>query len=290
MDSVAAQWYKAGTFFTYGQYQIFYRTEGDGDPLLLLHGFPTSSLDWNKMWDALKEKYKLIALDFIGYGFSDKPSPYNYSIKDNADIAESLLASLGINNYHVIAHDVGDSVAQELLARHIDIDSQRSQIRSCCLLNGGLFPETHRPTTTQKLLLSPLGFVFSRMGSLKKFVAAFSILFPDVSRPTDAEMKSIYELILYNGGNKITHRLIRYIIDRRHNRERWVAALQNATCPLLLINGVEDPVSGRHMVQRYRELVLRSEVVEIDNCGHYPQLEYPGKVLESYFRFRNKRE
>lgn len=285
MDSTAAsRWHKAGSYFSYREHQIFYRTEGDGEPLLLMHGFPTASLDWSKMWGALKQKYKCVALDFIGYGFSDKPGNYKYSIKDNADIVQSLLASLGINKYHLLAHDVGDSVAQELLARQHD--KQERQILSCCLLNGGLFPETHRPTATQKLLLSPLGFVFSRLGSYKRFVTAFSILFPDSSRPTESEMKTIYELILYNRGNNISHRLIKYIIERRQNRERWVAALQNASCPMLLIDGVADPVSGRHMVERFRELVPRSEVVELEDCGHYPQLEYPNKVLESYFRFR----
>ncbi len=282
----SSMWLSAGNYFAFRQHRIFYRTEGSGEPLVLMHGFPTSSFDWNKMWDGLKQKHRLIAPDFIGYGFSGKPANYDYSIRNNADIVESLLESLGIHSYHLLVHDVGDSVAQELLARQHD--RQENKIMSCCLLNGGLFPETHRPTITQKLLLSPLGFVFSRMGSFRKFVAAFSILFPDSSRPTEAEMKDIYELICFNGGNKITHRLIKYIIERRDNRERWVTALQNAACPMLLIDGIDDPVSGKHMVERYRELVPRSAVVEFENCGHYPQLEYPSKVLQSYFAFRNK--
>lgn len=285
LDSAATQWHKQGNYFTYRQQQIFYCTEGEGETLILLHGFPTSSFDWYKMWGVLKQKYNLVTLDYIGYGFSDKPANYDYSIKDNADIIESLLTRLNIQQYHLLAHDLGDSVAQELLARQKD--KKENRILSCCLLNGGLFPETHRATATQKLLLGPLGFMIARMFTYKKFAASFSSVFPETSRPTKEELEALFGIILYKGGNKITHKLIQYIIERRVNRERWVTALQDTACPLLLIDGVADPVSGQHMVERYRELVPNSAVIEIENCGHYPQLEYPEKVLEHYLQFRN---
>ncbi|WP_336518275.1 alpha/beta hydrolase [Pollutibacter soli] len=286
MEYSAAQWFRKGSFFNYGKHRIFYCTEGAGTPIVLLHGFPTSSFDWSKIWNTLTQRYQLVALDFMGYGFSDKPVNYNYTIKDNAAIVQTLLKNLKIDQYHLLTHDVGDSVAQELFA--LQQETHQHRIVSCCLLNGGLFPETHRPTTTQKLLLGPLGFLFSKMGSYKKFRSSFSVLFPETSRPSESEMKALYDLILYNGGNKITHLLIKYITERKNNRERWVSALQNASCPLLLIDGISDPVSGKHMVSRYRELVPQSSVVEIENCGHYPQIEFPGEVLKHYSDFMSR--
>ena len=82
------------------------------------------------------------------------------------------------------------------------------------------------------------------------------------------------------------HRLIRYIVERRENRSRWVGALQQANCPIRLIDGLDDPVSGKHMVERYRELIPRADVVELAGCGHYPQLEKPEDVLKKYAEFR----
>jgi pimeloyl-ACP methyl ester carboxylesterase len=73
--------------------------------------------------------------------------------------------------------------------------------------------------------------------------------------------------------------------DRRRHRERWVDALRDARCPLAVIDGAADPVSGAHMVARYRELVGRGYVVELPGIGHYPQIEAPGLVLEHYARF-----
>ena len=284
MSYTSHQWLEKGSWFLYRGHRIFYRIEGTGQPLILLHGFPTSSWDWHRLWNSLRNSCQLIALDFIGYGFSDKPRSYKYSIDDQATLVEQVLAHLKIGAYHLLSHDVGDTVAQELLARQLDRKEHR--ILSICLLNGGLFPETHRATVMQKLLLSRIGFIVARLSTPKRFVASFSILFPDATRPKEDEMRELYSLITKKSGTKIMHRLIKYIIERRENRSRWVGALQKANCPIRLIDGLEDPVSGKHMVERYRELIPKADVAELAGCGHYPQLEKPEDVLNKYAEFR----
>jgi pimeloyl-ACP methyl ester carboxylesterase len=261
-------------------------TEGTGPALLLIHGFPTSSWDWHKVWSTLKHSYQLLALDLVGFGYSDKPSGYPYSIFDQADLIEQLMNHLGIRNYDILAHDVGDTIAQELLARQME--QKTGFIRSCCLLNGGLFPETHRPTATQQLLLSPLGGVIARLMSFERFKKSFLPVFGARSKPDEDELQNFYRLIRFNNGARNMHRLIRYITERRQNRERWLAALRNFS-PLRLINGLEDPVSGAHMVSRYRELIPNPDVVELPGVGHYPQSEAPEQVLDAYQAFRNRR-
>jgi pimeloyl-ACP methyl ester carboxylesterase len=77
-------------------------------------------------------------------------------------------------------------------------------------------------------------------------------------------------------------KLIRYMVERRQFRERWVGALQNSNIPLRLIDGLDDPVSGAHMVARYRELIADADVVELEGIGHYPQLEAPEQVLRAF--------
>jgi pimeloyl-ACP methyl ester carboxylesterase len=281
-----AQWQRKGKRLTYNGHRIFYVVEGTGEPLVLLHGFPTSSWDWHKLWDTLSQTYQVITLDFIGFGFSDKPGDYVYAIKDQANLVEQLLFNLRVEDYHLLTHDYGDTVAQELLARQLD--RQENRIISCCLLNGGLFPETHRATRTQKLLLGWFGPLAAKMSSYKRFVSSFSILFPTQTRPSEDELGSLYDLIKYNNGHEITHLLIRYIIERRQNRTRWVTALQKTKCPLRLLDGIDDPVSGVHMVARYKELIPDPDVIEISGCGHYPQMETPEQVLKHYYQFRSK--
>ena len=57
--------------------------------------------------------------------------------------------------------------------------------------------------------------------------------------------------------------------------------------PMRFINGLLDPVSGAHMVERYRELIPGPDVIELEGIGHYPQVEAPGRVLEAFFAFHD---
>ena len=82
---------------------------------------------------------------------------------------------------------------------------------------------------------------------------------------------------------------MRYILDRREHRERWLAAMQRTAVPLRVINGPEDPVSGAHMVARYRELIPNPDTVSLPGIGHYPQVEAPQAVLDAFFDFHRRR-
>jgi pimeloyl-ACP methyl ester carboxylesterase len=94
------------------------RNEGSGPTLLLIHGYPFNSWDWAPIRDRLTERFTLVAPDMLGMGFSDMPTKYEYTVHDHADMHEALLAHLGHGSAHILAHDLGDSVGQEMLARH----------------------------------------------------------------------------------------------------------------------------------------------------------------------------
>jgi pimeloyl-ACP methyl ester carboxylesterase len=211
----------------------------------------------------------VLALDLIGFGFSAKPRRYDYSLVDQASLCEAFLQAEGVRDYHVLAHDYGDSVAQELLARQTDA-GERPRLHSLAFLNGGLFPETHRPVLLQKLLLSPLGPVFARLASRDSLAANLRRVFGPDTPPDEALVDGFWSLMQHNEGASVMHRLIRYIPERRRQRARWLRAMQSTKLPLKLIDGGADPVSGAHMVARYRELLARADVTELPQVGHYP--------------------
>lgn len=255
----------------------------DAEPLLLIHGFPTASWDWHYLWAPLAERYRVIACDMLGFGYSAKPRGHDYSLLEQADLQQALLAHLGEQRpLHVLAHDYGDSVAQEMIARHQD---GRVKLASCVFLNGGLFPETHHPVRVQKLLLGPLGPLVGRLFSRRKLAQSFARIFGPRSQASDAELDALWQLVKYNNGPAVMHRLIRYMPERRQQRERWVTAMQATTVPMRVIDGAFDPISGAHMVARYRELIADADTVLLDDIGHYPQLEAPQQVLEHYLQF-----
>jgi pimeloyl-ACP methyl ester carboxylesterase len=281
------EWRARGRHVAFGSYRIFCVDSAPGDAsrpvLLLIHGFPTASWDFVKVWPALAERFRVIAADLLGFGFSSKPHPHAYSIMEQADLVETVVGHHAIERHHVLAHDYGDTVAQELLAR----DNARSapRLQSVCLLNGGLFPETHRARLGQKLLASPLGPLVTRLTTRDTLARSLKEIFGPDTPPSREEIDGFWALVAHDGGNLIFHELIGYMADRRRHRERWVQALQAARCPLAVIDGALDPVSGAHMVARYRELVGKGYVVELPRIGHYPQVEAPAEVLEHYFRF-----
>jgi pimeloyl-ACP methyl ester carboxylesterase len=282
-----ANWKASGEWLDLCGHQIFVRDDGDSQlpTLLLIHGFPTSSWDWYGVWDELKTRFRLVALDMLGFGYSDKPNVSTYSIHGQADIVEALVVAKSLDQFHVLAHDYGDTVAQELLARQ-QTGSGAGEWLSCCFLNGGLFPETHRAILTQKLLLSPLGAVVNKLAGYKQFSANFSSVFGEQTKPTEKELQIFWQLINENDGKHIFHNLIAYMRDRKLHRQRWVVALQQATIPLALINGSVDPVSGAHMVARYKELECRLDYLGVlASIGHYPQVEDPTGVVGHFNNF-----
>ena len=286
-------WKAAGHYFSYKQHHIFVREEGTGEPLVLIHGFPTASWDWQQLWPALTQRYHVLALDMLGFGFSDKPRHYPYSILDQANMIEAFLQSKKITRVKIIAHDYGDTVAQELLARFNTRQSRGEaglDITHLCLLNGGLFPEVHRPLLVQKILMSPVGFIVGRLFNRAKLGKNFKNIFGPNTQPTEAELDDFWTLIEGNGGRYVFHLLIRYMAERVQYRERWVGALQATKIPFCFINGVVDPISGQHMVDRYRELIPHPQVVELKDIGHFPLIEAPQAVLEHFFRFVGRSE
>jgi pimeloyl-ACP methyl ester carboxylesterase len=277
-------WRARGRRYVHRGHPIFYVEEGSGPVLLLIHGFPTASWDWTPIWAGLTARFRVIAPDLIGFGFSAKPGRYEYSVMDQADLCAGLLADRGVHEADVLAHDYGDTVAQELLARANEGNAPLA-LRSVCFLNGGLFPETHRPRLIQKLLIGPLGPLVARLMKRSSFGRSFSAVFGPQTRPSPEEVDAFWRLVVENDGLRVMPRLIRYMTERRTHRERWVGALQRARVPLRVIDGAVDPVSGAHMVERYRELVPDADVVLLPEVGHYPQVEAPAAVLAAYLTF-----
>ena len=279
-------WRKHAREFVFRGRAIRYWVAGQGEPLLLIHGFPTASWDWHYLWQPLAQRNLVIACDMLGFGDSAKPLDHVYCLLEQADLQQALLEHLRVTQpVHVLAHDYGDSVAQELLARHYE---GRFEMASCVFLNGGLFPETHRTALVQKLLLSPLGWMIGRAFGRNALSDNFSLIFGSDTRPSESALDDFWSLISCNEGTRILHKLIAYIPQRRRLRERWVSAMQRGEVPLRVIDGEIDPISGAHMVERYQQLVPHADTVLLANIGHYPQIEAPVQVLKHYLAFREQ--
>lgn len=283
------EWRSGGSSLEVDGLRVFYRREGDGpEPILCLHGFPTASYDYHKIWGRLEEQFDLVAFDMVGYGFSSKPRDWGYTTFDQVDTLQAVLKKLGIDRVHILAHDYGNTITQELLAREAERRLE-FEIVSICFLNGALFPETHRPIFAQKLLISPLGSLFGRLIPDQVFMKNLAKVFGPLTQPTAEELADYVTLFKHNDGKKIAHLLIRYMTERSRFRERWVTPLLQMRQPFRFINGLEDPVSGEHLVRRFREVVPdQQDIVELEGIGHFPHVESPDEIVQLYHEFRKR--
>jgi pimeloyl-ACP methyl ester carboxylesterase len=259
----------------------------DAPWILMIHGFPSAAWDWHHQWQILRKDYRLLSLDLLGFGLSDKPYKHHYSLLEQADIVEALLAQQGVSQCHILAHDYGDSVAQELLARHFQ-QQTKVDIQSICYLNGGLFADHHRPLFTQKLLKSALGPLLCRFMSHSSLQRSFSKIFGPNSQPEPSHVEVLYELLEHNQGKRVLPGLLSYLDERQVQAHRWVSAMEQTAVPQCFINGVHDPISGQHMLTRFEQLLPQATTHALD-VGHYPQLEAPGQVTELYQGFVGQR-
>jgi pimeloyl-ACP methyl ester carboxylesterase len=290
MDAELQRWKDAGRYFDYLGFDVFYRTAGSGPPLVLIHGYPFNSWDWAPIWDTLVERFTVIAPDMLGMGFSGKPVAYEYSVGDHADMHEALLAELGVKSAHILAHDLGDSVAQEMLARHEFSEQAYGtlNIESVTWLNGGLFNEAYTPRLLQKALSrTPLGDIVSPLQgsalSRRLIEPTINEMFGPHTKPTRRMLDLFHQILEYNDGTRVSHKVGRFVTDRYTHRNRWVRAMRQTAVPMRLIDGPIDPNSGRHMAQRYLEVIPNPDVVMLDDgIGHWPQIEAPDAVLTHF--------
>jgi pimeloyl-ACP methyl ester carboxylesterase len=284
MQSVES-WERAGSRFAWRGHKVFYRDGGEGEPLLLIHGVPTASWAWHRVWPLLLPRHRLIAPDLLGFGLSDKPRALVADIPAQAQMCQALLARLGVSRYRVLAGDLGATVAQELLAR-----GSYPTLDSLCLTNGGIFPEAHRPSLGQRLTGSRLGRPLARLVWRGAFARSLRRMSGRGTRPDRQTVDALWSMLTRNGGREILPAMMRYHAARRRYRERWVGALERARIPCRFVCGMADPVAGREMAEAWRARVPGRDVVELEGIGHWPELEAPQALAEAVLAFHGPAE
>lgn len=277
------RWQAGGRMLSTGSGRVFVRSrEGPGPTVLLLHGFPSSSYDFRAVAGRLGDRGWL-TLDFLGFGLSDKPRPHRYSLFEQADIVQAVVADAGVGPVVLIAHDMGTSVATELLARDI-AGTLPFELQAAVLTNGSVIIERASLRPIQKILRGPLGPVAARLTNERGFVRGFAKLF-SAGHPLSAdEARAQWALLARGDGQRIAHLLCAYLNERVEFASRWHGAVRDWGKRLGFLWGTADPVATTDVLAGLRELRPAAEVVELDGIGHYPQIEVPGEFAAAALR------
>ena len=245
----------------------------DGPPVLVLHGFPTSSHDWHRVLDRFARRRRVVLPDLLGFGLSDKPDQ-RYSLFEQADLVEAVTDDLGLDELALLTHDMGDSVGGELLARSLD-GTLSFEVTRRVLTNGSVYIDMAHLTSGQQLLLSlPDERLAEGLGRDALVDALRGTFAPDVVVPDDG-VEVGAELILSDGGDRLLPRTIRYVEERRVHEGRWTGAIEQHPSPLTIVWGDADPIAVWPMAERVHHARPGATLVRLRDVGHYPMLEAP---------------
>jgi pimeloyl-ACP methyl ester carboxylesterase len=269
-------WRHRGTWVDVDGHAIFVvQRDGVGTPVVIVHGYPGSSHDFAQVVDRLDRP--VLVFDLLGFGFSAKPTDASYSLLEQADLVEAILARLGIASCALVGHDMGTTVVAELLSR-ANRGALGFGVTGVVLLNGSIFIDLARLTRGQRLGLLARG---------RRLPVAFPVSFlrrnirESVAPGTDlgeAEVDDLVDLIRLGGGDRLLTRQITYIRERRVHQETWTAAFVEYAGRLSAVWGVLDPIAVTAMPQRLASLRPDTEVVLLDKVGHWPSIEAPVRV------------
>jgi len=274
------QWKSLGTFHTILGKQVFVVEKGNSTKtMVILHGYPTSSYDYWMVIDRLSENYRVIVHDHVGFGFSDKPINYSYSLIEQAEVALTLWKSLQLKEVTILAHDYGTSVATEILAR-----SQNGyialNINNLILCNGSIHIELSQLRFIQKLLQNKtMGPIVARLASERTFVRNMKNIWYHKSKVNIDEFKEMWQLLIRGNGRKVLPRITQYIPERYTYWHRWIGALKQTELPIKIVWATEDPVAVKAIALKLHEEIPNSELHLLEKTGHYPMLENPEEWL-----------
>jgi pimeloyl-ACP methyl ester carboxylesterase len=285
LPAAVSAWRDRGKMSTIAGLDVFVldTAPGGGDEAtLVLHGFPSSSYDWHLVLPELERQRRTLLLDFPGYGLSEKPRGYSYSLFEQTDVVLVALGEAGIRAVHVVAHDMGTSVACELVARRerglLDV-----RLRSIALLNGSVHIELCHLTPSQRILRTPLGPLFARLASPRLFARQMSRIVG--RRLPDDEIEAMWRQMEHRGGRAVLPKVISYVDERWKFWDRWIGALRRLDLPTLVLWGTDDPVAVYAIAETLAGEIQGAELRPLRGIGHYPQLEAPAEVAAALVAF-----
>jgi pimeloyl-ACP methyl ester carboxylesterase len=251
------------------------------EPLLVLHGFPTSTFDYAGIIDRLAAHRRVIAADFLGFGLSDKPDlPYTMGLQ--ADLIVALAAELGLERIALLSHDMGDTVGGELLARNTE-GAWPIEVTRRVVTNGSIYIGLAQLTDGQQFLLAlPDERVAEGLGPQPEGLAASLVatLSPSTTLGV-ADLLPHGELVAALDGGRVLPRTIRYIEERRANERRFTGAIESHPSPLAIVWGDDDPIAVTAMTAELVAARPDAILTILDGVGHYPMLEAPERFLDA---------
>jgi pimeloyl-ACP methyl ester carboxylesterase len=284
IDGRAKEWLDAGAFFEWAGFEIFHAEFGDPDapPLLLLHGFPTSSIDWYDVVGMLGRERRVCVLDFPGFGFSDKPKGESYTLDRDCELVGHYVREVvGAKGGAVVAHDRGDSVALALAA-HCTSGETEFELEHVVLSDGNMFLPLSNLNPFQRLVLDPATAPEVLAAATPETLAAGlgQNTFTPPRAEDDPAIAALAQTFAHNDGVAVLHDTIQYLVERSEHEQRWLEALGRSSVATTIVWGLYDVVSPLRVATHIWSTYLATgsgdnEFWLLPRANHYLQHDQP---------------
>jgi len=272
------------TFLFRGDVRIRYQIEGQGHPILMLHGFGASLETWNEVRPALANDFKLILVDLKGFGASSRRRDAHYSLSDQVEILLALLGELGIQYFGVVGHSYGGVVAL-MLHRSLASPNHTGRLSHLALLDtpGHL----KKLPFFVELLRSPIaGWAAMHLAS-PKLRARYTLdrLFFDRRLVTPERVERYAKYYGIRGSGYSFRQSAEQVVPPNVNA--ILDHVRTIRTPTSLIWGREDYVVPIEYGYMLNALIATSTLTLLDDCGHIPNEEKPREtaaILSSFLR------
>jgi pimeloyl-ACP methyl ester carboxylesterase len=291
----AEQWRDKGEWFSWtpksgdaDEVKCFHVEVGDPDApaVVLVHGFPTSSVDFVAVAELLSDRYRVCAMDFPGFGFSDKPLGWGYSLQRDAEVLEHYVADvLGLQSMIMLAHDRGSSVAMI----HTTNADSKVDLQHLFVTNGNILLRLSNLTTAQRLMLDPATAKTMLDTATPQQLAEGmgQSTYSPARGPDDPEVQALVTIFSNENGLPVLHETIQYLVERAEREEEWLEQLAAMDVPTTFIWGVYDSVSPPRVVNWvWDELMMKkpgkNSLYYVPDANHYLQNDRPDALVEAF--------
>jgi pimeloyl-ACP methyl ester carboxylesterase len=242
---------------------IRYNVVGGGPPVVLVHGWLSSSRIWEQLAGRLAQRFTVYTLDLSGFGESDKPLS-GYGIRNGSRLLYAFCAHFGLTRANVIGHDLGGAMAVKLAADHPDVVGRLVII--CAPADED---QLDLPTLLWLATVPVIGPIFYSLGRAARPVRRLWM------RPFVADSDDLTEEIVDDAGRSTPAAVSKTLsISRREiSRGRLARQARIIKVPFLVVAGEEDQIVDPQAVGVWAEGVERAEICLMDECGHMPMVE-----------------
>ncbi|MGB9226724.1 alpha/beta fold hydrolase [Mycobacterium sp.] len=255
--------------------------------LVLVHGFPTSSIDYFALARELDAEFDIYLLDFPGHGLSDKPpQPYVYSLYDDARLLVHAITQVWkLTDYRMLTHDRGSSVG--MIAVGMLAEDQQTLPVDVILTNANIYLPLANLTAFQTALLDPATARATASATTPKLLAAGLGMTTYMPRRTleDPEIAALAKCFAHDDGIRVLPDVIQYLNERADGETRWLEKLSKIPVNMTLVWGLHDNVSplrvANHVWQAYlRDMPRRSHYWVVPGADHYLQADAPEQLAQ----------